>query len=63
MNIITLGIGPGSAIKYLLTAGLDIGEALVIVTPASRTATVRARPHGSATESRTAVVSGESRSS
>lgn len=27
VNLITLGIGPGSAIKYLLTGGLDFGEA------------------------------------
>lgn len=26
MNIVTLGIGPGSAIKYLLTSGLDLSS-------------------------------------
>jgi len=27
-NVITLGIGPGSAVKYLLTGGLDLGAAV-----------------------------------
>lgn len=25
-NLVTGGIGPGSAVKYLVTGGLDIGE-------------------------------------
>ena len=42
VNLITLGIGPGSAIKYLLTGGLDLGEAA----PAPQTSGGRQRRRG-----------------
>jgi hypothetical protein len=35
-NLITLGIGPGSAIKYVLTGGLDIGAAAAAATLTGR---------------------------
>ena len=61
-GIITLGIGPGATITELLTAGLQIGVAVPIITPDGRRVRVPARSSAQADGTRRVKVPSESRS-
>jgi hypothetical protein len=40
MDLITLGIGPQGSVKFIMTGGLEIGEAAAVWTPIAPATTV-----------------------